>query len=46
LRPFRLRNTTVLSTSVLPNGGGANPTMMLMLLAFRCIDRLTQDYAR
>ncbi len=46
LRPFRLRNTTVLSTSVLPNSGGANPTMMLMLLAFRCIDRLTQDYAR
>ncbi len=42
LRPFRLGNTTVLATSVLPSRGGANPTMMLFLLAFRCMEQLTQ----
>lgn len=37
LRPFRLANVTVLATSVLPASGGANPTMMLILLALRAI---------
>jgi len=40
LRPYRLKNVTVLATSVLPRSGGANPTMMLFLLAYRCMDRL------
>lgn len=40
LRPFRLRNAMILSTSVLPASGGANPTMMLLLLAFRYLNRL------
>ena len=31
------KNIQVLSTSVLPTGGGANPTMMALLIAFRCI---------
>lgn len=43
LRPYGLANATVLATSVLPNSGGANPTMMLMMLAFRAADRLAKD---
>jgi len=43
LRPYGLANATVLATSVLPNSGGANPTMMLMMLAFRASDRLAKD---
>lgn len=41
LRVFGLPNLTLCSTSVLPSGGGANPTMMMLLLAMRCVDRLT-----
>ena len=44
LRPFRLRNAIILSTSVLPTSGGANPTMMIMMLAFRCIELLTSKF--
>lgn len=33
---FNYPQIQIVSTSVLPTGGGANPTMMLMLLAFRC----------
>eukprot|EP01037_Dinobryon_pediforme_P015544 gene15544-15691_t len=40
LRPFRLANTTVLATSVLPTSGGANPTMMLILLGLRAAKRI------
>lgn len=40
LSVFGLPNLTVCATSVLPTGGGANPTMMLMLLAFRHIDNI------
>jgi choline dehydrogenase-like flavoprotein len=36
---FTLPQIQLLSTSVLPTAGGANPTMMLMLLALRCIDQ-------
>lgn len=39
LRLFALPQIQLLSTSVLPTGGGANPTMMLMLLALRCVDQ-------
>lgn len=37
LRLFALPQVQLLATSVLPTGGGANPTMMLMLLAMRCV---------
>lgn len=40
LRTFALPNLRVLSTSVFPTGGGANPTMMLMMLALRCVDQV------
>ncbi|MCJ2187470.1 GMC oxidoreductase [Novosphingobium beihaiensis] len=38
MRLFSLPNVRVLATSVLPTGGGANPTMTLLLLAMRCVD--------
>jgi choline dehydrogenase-like flavoprotein len=38
LRVHTVPNLQLLATSVLPTGGGANPTMMLMLLAMRCVD--------
>lgn len=38
---FGISNLRVVATSVLPTGGGANPTMMLMLLAMRCIAQLS-----
>ncbi len=37
LRLFAVPNVQLLSTSVFPTGGGANPTMMLLLLAARCV---------
>ncbi len=40
LRTFRTPNLSVLATSAFPSGGGANPTMMLMMAAFRLADRL------
>jgi len=36
---FGVPNVQLLATSVLPTAGGANPTMMLFLLAMRCIDQ-------
>jgi choline dehydrogenase-like flavoprotein len=39
LRMFGFPNIQLLSTSVLPTGGGANPTMMLFLLTMRCLDQ-------
>ncbi|TRL39421.1 GMC oxidoreductase [Rhizobium straminoryzae] len=39
LRMFGAPQVQLLSTSVLPTGGGANPTMMLLLLAMRCVDQ-------
>lgn len=44
LNLFRIPNITVLSTSVLPNGGGANPTLMLLLLAQRSVQRLKKVF--
>jgi choline dehydrogenase-like flavoprotein len=38
-----LQNLSVLSTSVFPAGGGANPTLTLMLFALRLGDRLTMS---
>ncbi|MDN8614570.1 GMC oxidoreductase [Variovorax ginsengisoli] len=38
LRVHAVPNVQLLSTSVLPTGGGANPTMTLMLLALRCVE--------
>jgi choline dehydrogenase-like flavoprotein len=40
LRTFAVPNLFVLATSVFPTGGGANPTMMLLMAAFRLADRL------
>lgn len=40
LKTFRIPNLTVLSTAVFPTGGGANPTMMLMMAALRAADHL------
>jgi choline dehydrogenase-like flavoprotein len=40
LQTFRAPNLSVLSTAVFPSGGGANPTMMLMMAALRLADRL------
>jgi choline dehydrogenase-like flavoprotein len=39
LKMFGFPNIQLLSTSVLPTGGGANPTMMLFLLTMRCLDQ-------
>lgn len=40
---FGLSNLAVCATSVLPTGGGANPTMMLMLMAMRYVRKLTSE---
>lgn len=45
LKVFGLSNVYVVSTSVLPTGGGANPTMMAAMLAFRCVDHLVSEIA-
>jgi choline dehydrogenase-like flavoprotein len=39
LRLFPFPRIQLLATSVLPSGGGANPTMMLMCLGVRCVDQ-------
>lgn len=38
LRVHYLDNLSICATSVLPTGGGANPTMMALLLALRWVD--------
>jgi choline dehydrogenase-like flavoprotein len=43
LRSFDVRNLWVSSTSVFPSGGGANPTLTLMLLAMRLGDHLSAE---
>lgn len=40
LRPFRLRNVSVVSTAVLPRSGGTNPTMTLLCFGMRCAAHL------
>lgn len=42
LRTFRVPNLRVASTSTFPSGGGANPTMMLMMATMRMADHLQQ----
>jgi choline dehydrogenase-like flavoprotein len=44
LRTFRVPNISVVSTSVFPTIGGANPTMTLMLAALRAADRLVKEF--
>ena len=39
---FRVPNITMLATSTFPTGGGANPTMTLMMATFRAADRLAK----
>jgi choline dehydrogenase-like flavoprotein len=41
LRPFRVQNVSIVSTAVLPRSGGANPTMMLLLLGLRCVNTVS-----
>ncbi len=38
LRSFAVPNLRVVSTAVFPSGGGANPSLMLLLMAFRAAD--------
>lgn len=38
LRSFAVPNLTVVSTSTFPSGGGANPTMTMMMFALRAAD--------
>jgi choline dehydrogenase-like flavoprotein len=40
LATFRVANLSVISTAAFPTGGGANPTMMLMMAALRAADRI------
>jgi choline dehydrogenase-like flavoprotein len=41
LRTFAVPNLRVLSTATFPSGWGANPTMMLLLLALRAADHIS-----
>jgi choline dehydrogenase-like flavoprotein len=43
LRTFRVQNLSVVSTATFPTGGGANPTMMLMMAALRAADRIARQ---
>lgn len=43
LRMFALPQIQLLATSVLPTGGGANPTMMLLMLMFRCVEQFVRN---
>jgi len=40
LRLFAFPCIQLISTSVLPTGGGANPTMMALMLGLRCVDQM------
>ena len=44
LRAFRVPNLSVVSTATFPTGGGANPTMMLMMAALRTADRIARQF--
>lgn len=46
LRLFGVPNVRIVSTSVLPTGGGGNPTMMAAMLAFRCVDNVIAELLR
>lgn len=43
LKTFRVPNLSVVSTATFPTGGGANPTMMLMMAALRAADRIARQ---
>jgi choline dehydrogenase-like flavoprotein len=43
---FRVPNLYVVSTATFPTGGGANPTMMLMMAAMRAADRIDASLRR
>jgi len=43
LRTFAIDNLFVVSTSVFPSGGGANPTFMLMAFALRAAAHITRE---
>jgi choline dehydrogenase-like flavoprotein len=41
LRVFGIPNLRVVATSVMPSGGGANPTMTLLMLGLRCVEDIS-----
>jgi choline dehydrogenase-like flavoprotein len=43
LQTFRVPNLSVVSTATFPTGGGANPTMMLMMAALRLADHMARQ---
>lgn len=42
LTAFRVRNLSIAATSVFPTGGGANPTMLLVMFSLRLAERLSR----
>ena len=42
LRMFACPQIQLISTSVLPTGGGANPTMMAIMLGVRCVNQIVK----
>lgn len=40
-RAFRIANLTVMATSAFPTGGGANPTMMLLMAGLRAAEAIS-----
>jgi choline dehydrogenase-like flavoprotein len=46
LRSFDVPNLWIASTSTFPSGGGANPTLTLMLFTMRLADHLAKLHER
>ncbi len=46
LRVFGIPNLRIVATSVMPSGGGANPTMTLLMLGLRCVDEIVAEVLR
>ena len=46
LKTFRVPNLSVVSTSAFPTGGGANPTMMLIMATLRAADDIVMSCER
>jgi choline dehydrogenase-like flavoprotein len=46
LRTFGVKNLWISSTSTFPTGGGANPTLTLMLFTLRLAEHLRKNYGR
>jgi choline dehydrogenase-like flavoprotein len=46
LSAFHVPNMHVISTATFPTGGGANPTMMLLMFAFRLVDGIAKKFQK